>query len=66
MKMFCKKLAARILGLKSLGYANIYERHDGKLMTGSMIYPTKEVAIRRGRGLNAISDYVGTKEIFVR
>jgi hypothetical protein len=59
-----KRFIARIFGFKSLGYSNIYKRSDGEFMSGSMIYPTKQIAIMRGRCRAAKSDYIGTKEIF--
>lgn len=59
-----KRLAARLLGLKSLGWVNVYRRVDGTRMTGSMIYKTRLEAMDKGLCHAANSTYIGTVKFY--
>ena len=59
-----KAIITRLLGIKSVGWANAYKRDDGTLMTGGMLYKTENEALEKGRLSGATSQYIGTKQLY--
>lgn len=59
-----KSIAIRLFGMRKAGWANVYLRHDGTMMTGGMLYNTRNEAIKKGRCYAAESEYVGTLKFY--
>ena len=59
-----KSIAIKIFGMRKAGWANMYRRQDGTIMTGGMLYKSKREAMTKGRCHGAESKYLGTVKFY--